>query len=112
VNRRATIQFQPDDAAAPTTTVATGTFIVDEGMASNPIQTFQLHLHFSVPDAGDFTLDCAVVARTDAASLSVRRISEPAEALFLAGFAWKGGLNPYFGVRISAAGSIHVYLAM
>jgi hypothetical protein len=111
MNRTATVQFEPDDDSAATRTVATGTFVVDEGLASNPIQTFLLRLPFNIPEAGEFTLESAVVARTDNTSLSVRRTSEPAEGLFLAGFVWKGGFNPYFGVRIPAVGSIHIYLA-
>ena len=110
MNRSAIVQFQPDADPSAQQTVATGAFVVDEGLASNPISTLLLRLPFTIPQAGDFVVESAVVAMNGNASLAVRRTTEPAETLFFAGWVWQASLNPYFGVRLPALGTIHVFL--
>ena len=110
MDRSAIIQYEPAADTDPQFTVATGVFEVDYGLASNPITTNVLRLPFSIPEAGDFILESVVVADIGNASLAVRRTTEPAESLFLAMWVWQGRVDPYFGVRLPAHGTIHVYL--
>jgi hypothetical protein len=110
MERSAIIRFDPDAETAPQQTIASGAFVVDYGLVSNPITTLVLRLPFSIPESGNFILESVVVEVNGNASLSVRRITEPAESLFLAMWVWEGRVDPYFGVRLPANGTIHIYL--
>ena len=110
MNKSAVVQYQPDGNPADQRTIATGDFAVDDGLASHPIPTLRLSLPFNIPQAGDFVVESIVVVNYGNASLSVRRTTEPAEMLFLAGWGWQTGPNPYFSVRLPAVGTIHIFL--
>jgi hypothetical protein len=110
MDRSATVTYEPVDHSAAEQTVAAGVFVFDEGLASNPIPKLLLRLPFNIPDVGDFVVESAVVVFSGSASLAVRRASEPADTLFLAGWGWQAGVDPYFGVRLPATGTIGVYL--
>ena len=110
MDKSAVVQHEPDADPSAHQTVATGAFVVDAGLASNPISTLLLRLPFSIPGAGDFIVESAIVAGNGNASLAVRRTTEPVQTLFLAAWVWQRGPDPYFGVRLPAGGTIHVYL--
>lgn len=110
MERSATVTYGRDDDPAGEQIIAKGAFVRDEGLASNPIPKFLLRLPFTIPEVGEFILESAVVAVNGNASLAVRRVSEPAESLFLAAWVWQNEVNPFFGVRLPATGVIKVYL--